>query len=474
LRISVQPITGVGPGNSVKCPFNTRRKSPGPVMSRSSVALVRPPRQPLNGVTSGTRDTPRVLVIEDERIVAADLQRMLRQLGYDAYACAPSAARALELAEETPPDVVLADIRIEGPVDGIDTAFQLRLRHGCAVIFLTAHADYLVKPVSAPAVKAAVELALDRQAREASAHVLEKMLTQTSADLLTALNHLPLAIHVEDAQRRIVHVNPACCALFDIAAGQGDLLGADGAVLIQQIQALCTDPARVAIIVDCLLKSRQPLTGDVIQLRDGRTLELDFVPLYQGSHRRGQLWAYRDITVSEDTRKELEQALARHQQEIFLDSLTGLTNRRGFFHLAQTYVQLMARSGQQKRILFFIDLDGLKSINDRYGHPTGDEALCAVAQALRATFRTSDLLVRLGGDEFAVLATLDPHEIDRVKMALAARLKDATDVLAAPEQLSVSVGTAEYLAGDSLEVLLARADQAMYRHKRMPTSGGGH
>lgn len=429
-----------------------------------------------------------MLVIEDERIVAADLQRMLRQLGYDAYACAPSAARALELAEETPPDVVLADIRIEGPVDGIDTAFQLRQRHGCAVIFLTAHADdptverakhtepcgYLVKPVSAPAVKAAVELALDRQAREASSHVLEKMLTQTSADLLTALNHLPLAIHVEDAQGRIVHVNPACCALFDIAEGQGGLVGADGALLLQEIQSLCTDPARVAIIVDCLLKSRQPLTGDVIQLRDGRTLELDFVPLYQGSHRRGQLWAYRDITVSEDTRKELEQALARHQQEIFVDSLTGLTNRRGFFHLAPTYVQLMGRSGQQKRVLFFIDLDGLKSINDRYGHPTGDEALCAVAQALRATFRTSDLLVRLGGDEFAVLATLDLHEIDRLKTVLAARLEEATDVLAAPERLSVSVGTAEYLAGDSLEVLVARADQAMYRHKRMPTPGGGH
>lgn len=455
-------------------------------MSRSSVALVRPPRQPLNGVTSATGDAPRVLVIEDERIVAADLQRMLQQLGYDAYACVPSAARALEVAAETPPDVVLADVRIEGPVDGIDTAFQLRQRYGCAIIFLTAHADdptverakhtepcgYLVKPVSAPAIKVAVELALDRQVREASAHVVEKMLTQTSVDLLTALNHLPLAIHVEDARRRIVHVNPACYALFDIAEDRMDLVGADGSLLIEQIQPSCTDPARFAIIVDCLLKSRQPMTGDVIQLRDGRTLELDFVPLYQGSLRCGQLWAYRDITVSEQTRAELEQALARHQQEIFVDSMTGLINRRGFFHLSPTYLQLMNRSGQRKSILFFIDLDGLKSINDRYGHPTGDEALCAVAQALRATFRTSDLLVRLGGDEFAVLASLDPHEIDAVKTALAVRLEDAKDVLAAPERLSVSVGTAEYLPGDSLDVLLARADQAMYRQKRMPTFRG--
>ena len=455
-------------------------------MSRSSVALVRPPRESLNGVTSGTGDAPRVLVIEDERIVAADLQRMLRQLGYDAYACAPSASRALELAAETPPDVVLADVRIEGRVDGIDTAFQLRQRYGSAIIFLTAHADdptverakhtepcgYLVKPVSAPAVKAAVELALDRQVREASAHVLEKMLTQASADLLAALNHLPLAIHVEDPQRRVVHVNPAFCALFDIAEDRMDLVGVDGAVLVEQIQSLCTNPAHFAIIADCLLKSRQPMTGDVIQLRDGRTLELDFVPLYQGTQRRGQLWVYRDISVSERTRTELEQTLARHQQEICVDPLTGLTNRRGFFDLSPTYLRLMGCSGRQRRVLFFIDLDGLKSINDRYGHPTGDEALCAVAQALRGTFRTSDLLVRLGGDEFAVLATLDPHDIARVKAALAARLAEAKDVLAAPERLSVSVGTAEYLPGDSLDVLLARADQAMYRQKRMPTFRG--
>jgi diguanylate cyclase (GGDEF)-like protein len=454
-------------------------------MSRSSVALVRPPREPLDGRTPGTRDAPRVLIIEDERIVAADLQRMLRQLGYDAYACAPSAARALELAAVTPPDVVLADVRIEGPVDGIDTAFQLRQSYGCAVIFLTAHADdptvdrakhaepygYLVKPVSAPAVKAAVELALDRQVREVSSQVLEKILTQTSADLLAALNHLPLAIHVEDPQGRVVHVNPAFCALFDIVEDRMDLVGVDGAVLVEQIQSQCSDPARFAVIADCLLKSRQPLTGDVIQLRDGRTLELDFVPLYQGNQRRGQLWAYRDISVSERTREELEAALAQHQQEIFVDPLTGLTNRRGFFELSPTYLQLIGCSGRQKRILFFIDLDGLKSINDRYGHPTGDEALCAVAQALRATFRTSDLLVRLGGDEFAVLATLDAQDIDRVKAALAARLEEAKDVLAAPERLSVSVGTAEYLPGEPLDVLLSRADQAMYRQKRMPTSG---
>jgi CheY-like chemotaxis protein len=102
------------------------------------------------------------MVLEDERIVAADLQRMLRGLGYDAYATVATASMALELAGTKPPDVVLADVRIEGPVDGIDAAFMLRQQHGAAIIFLTAHADdptvarakraepsgYLVKPIS--------------------------------------------------------------------------------------------------------------------------------------------------------------------------------------------------------------------------------------------------------------------------------------------------------------------------------------
>jgi CheY-like chemotaxis protein len=99
-------------------------------MSRSSVALMPASRKPFCEKTSNPEGCARVLVIEDERIVAADLQRTLRDLGYNAYASAPTAARALAIAAETPPDVVLADVRIEGPVDGIDAAFELHSQYG--------------------------------------------------------------------------------------------------------------------------------------------------------------------------------------------------------------------------------------------------------------------------------------------------------------------------------------------------------
>jgi CheY-like chemotaxis protein len=253
-----------------------------------------------------------VLVLEDERIVAADLQRLLRELGYDASDCAATASKALTLAEETPPDVVLADIRIEGPVDGIDTAIHLRKHYGAAIIFLTAHADdqtvdrakqaepsaYLIKPISPPAVKAAVELALDRRSREADTRALEQALAETSADLLSALNHLPLALQLEDVQQRVVHINPAFRALFNITKEQADRIRGDGQALMQHIQSLCVEHERFGIVTDSLQRAQQPMTGHLISLLDGRKLELEYVPVFHGNKRQGQLWIYRELSTS--------------------------------------------------------------------------------------------------------------------------------------------------------------------------------
>jgi diguanylate cyclase (GGDEF)-like protein len=351
---------------------------------------------------------------------------------------------------------------------------------GTAVVFLTAHSDdptveraklagpsgYLVKPVSAPALKVAVELALDQQMRDTSARLMERALSETAADLLSLLNHLPLAIQMEDAQGRVVHLNLAFCSLFDIPEDRRlAALGIDGATLMECVQEHCVDSERFAVVVDTLRHSRRPVSGDVISLLDGRKLEVDYVPLFQGSRRHGVLWTYRDISVSERTRQDLEESAARHRQEILVDSLTGLTNRRGFFELAPTYLKLARCTGEHKRVLFFIDLDGLKAINDQQGHATGDAAICAVARALRGTFRVSDLLVRLAGDEFVVLATMTAPDIDLVKARLTARLSQLYGNVAESCSLGVSVGMAEYLPGESLDALVLRADQAMYRDK---------
>ena len=124
------------------------------------------------GIDLVADQSPCILIVEDERIVAADLQEVLNGLGYDAYAIASSGAEALAIARKRRPDIVLMDIRIDGDVDGIDVAAQLRREFATAVIFVTALADtatvqraksaapcaYLIKPVTVPALKASIEL----------------------------------------------------------------------------------------------------------------------------------------------------------------------------------------------------------------------------------------------------------------------------------------------------------------------------
>jgi diguanylate cyclase (GGDEF)-like protein len=119
-----------------------------------------------------------------------------------------------------------------------------------------------------------------------------------------------------------------------------------------------------------------------------------------------------------------------------------------------------ARRTEQPLSVAFVDVDGLKSINDSRGHGAGDQALLNVADALRATLRSHDLVIRYGGDEFAcVIAGLSAGDA-------AARLALVNTALAeAPKPASITVGVAELQPNDSIEDLLARADAALYRER---------
>jgi diguanylate cyclase (GGDEF)-like protein len=148
------------------------------------------------------------------------------------------------------------------------------------------------------------------------------------------------------------------------------------------------------------------------------------------------------------------------------DELTGLYNRRGFVCLSEMQLKLARRSGRDM-VLFFIDVDGLKQINDSFGHCEGDTALVRTAEVLRMTFRKSDVLARLGGDEFGALAIEAPGYS---RAAILARLFKNLETVCARElryPLSLSVGFAQLtFEKGSIADLMLHADQAMYRAKR--------
>ncbi len=152
------------------------------------------------------------------------------------------------------------------------------------------------------------------------------------------------------------------------------------------------------------------------------------------------------------------------------DELTGLYNRRGFMVLAERQLKLARRSGRGM-LLFFIDVNGLKQINDSFGHSEGDRSLKSTAQALEKTFRDSDVIARLGGDEFAALAIeASGHSEDTIR----ARLSEYLGTISAKESscaISLSAGWARFdpRSRASIGELLVQADQAMYEQKRRRT-----
>jgi two-component system, cell cycle response regulator len=150
------------------------------------------------------------------------------------------------------------------------------------------------------------------------------------------------------------------------------------------------------------------------------------------------------------------------------DELTGLYNRRGFFALTEQRFKLARR--ENTRLLFIIaDLDGLKTINDTYGHELGDHAIRDAADILKDTFRESDIVGRIGGDEFAIVVD---ENVPESAETVTARLRDKIDAFKKEHlrhyQLSISVGIAhcDPVSSCSIDEMLANADELMYQQKK--------
>ena len=165
---------------------------------------------------------------------------------------------------------------------------------------------------------------------------------------------------------------------------------------------------------------------------------------------------------------ELELAQESLRNLSLTDDLTGLYNRRGFFTLAEQKLNSARREGRHASLIY-IDMDGLKKLNDTYGHETGSRAIKEVADILHETFRSSDLLARIGGDEFVVLQTSNErndngNDVQRLQNNVSQHnRRHARDY-----DISLSIGVVSMPTDSSLslEELLKHGDGKMYEQKR--------
>lgn len=189
---------------------------------------------------------------------------------------------------------------------------------------------------------------------------------------------------------------------------------------------------------------------------DGRILEVQTVPIKGG----GALRTFTDVTQ----RKQAEQQI-RHVAEH--DGLTGLLNRATFLQALQAAATDMHRQGRGFAVLY-VDLDGFKPINDRYGHAVGDQLLVWVARQLTQAAREDDVVARLGGDEFALLqrGVSDRENAYRLADRLVQALGLPTEIESHTLQIGASAGIVlSPNDGSEAEELLRKADAAMYLAK---------
>ena len=293
-------------------------------------------------------------------------------------------------------------------------------------------------------------------------HRMEDEVRRTRSFLDEVVDHVPTALFAKDMRRdgRFTIFNRASEALFgrprDAVIGRTDaeVFGAEAAAGFAPQDQRALSLGSVEMVEDetvhrpggepRLIRTRKVAVGDG-----------------SGGGPRFVLGASEDVT--EQRASEARAAYMAHH-----DALTDLPNR---FLFADRLSSSLARvqAGRESLAVLFIDLDGFKAVNDTFGHAVGDGLLRSVAERLRGALRDCDTAARFGGDEFAVLQT----PIGQVGEAawLAARL---TSVLSAPyfvdghrPCVSASVGVAlAPFDADEADLLLARADAALYRAKR--------
>jgi len=287
--------------------------------------------------------------------------------------------------------------------------------------------------------------------------VADREMRKTLSLLTATLESTADGILVVDNRGAILRHNQRFAELWRIPDEVLD--SNDDALAISFVTGQLADPEGFLAKVAELYSSPEAESFDTLSFRDGRVFERYSRPQRVGDEIVGRVWSFRDVTE----RKQLEESLS---YRAFHDQLTGLANKELFLENLERAVAGHDRG----RIvaLLFLDVDGLKLVNDRFGHIAGDKLLVKAAEVLRSIVRSCDTVARLGGDEFCVLVEDVAVRGDVFALAdrILASLPDQFTVDGESVDVSLSVGISFAESGLSYLDLLRNADSAMYLAKQ--------
>ncbi len=420
----------------------------------------------------------RILYMEDNPGLASLLQRNLQRRGF-LVDTAADGEEGLKKLETSPYDVLLVDYNMPffGGIDVIRALAEKGMP--VPVIMVTGEgnetvaaeslklgaSDYIVKDVEMryrTLLPAVIDPVLYKQQLIKERNQMQEALLESEERYrrLVELSPDGIAIHVNG---RIVFINPAGAQL--LGASHADQL--IGKSVLDIVHSDYREIAGAQIRLLQKKTDRAPWIEEQFVRLDGALIDVEVSGIefaYKGQPAVQTI--FRDISGRKEVKERLER-LALY------DTLTGLPNRTLFFDRMNQYLAL-ARRGDYPMALLYLDLDHFKRINDACGHEGGDILLQEAAKRMLCSIRKSDTIARMGGDEFVGICSKIAAPGDAVLVA-----QKLVETLSAPYHIKghecsigASIGIAVYpLDGDDIEVLLNKADHAMYRVKESGKSG---
>ncbi|MBF0456753.1 MAG: diguanylate cyclase [Nitrospirae bacterium] len=415
------------------------------------------------------KNKARVMIVEDEGVIAIDIRRTLMDFGYTVTSVSSTATEAIKHAQSDKADVVLMDVVLDGPMDGIEAARLIHCAVGTPVIFLTSYSDeyilerakitepfgYLLKPFRERELYTTIEMALYKDK-------MQRQLRESHEWFSTTLMSIGDGVITTDADGRVTFINKAAARLAGL--NEDEAVGFPIGELITLKDATAYEGSSGDAFA-CIVGAATPvsLTDRLLITNTGNAISVSVTTASIQDEKGNILGAV--ITFQDQTsRKELEDKL-RHM--VLTDSMTALNNRRGFYILAEHQLKRAKRFNKEVAVVF-IDVDGLKRINDTLGHSAGDAAIMDTAFILKETFRESDIIGRIGGDEFVVLITeifgITEEVVTERLLSTVAPYNERQDC---PYKISLSIGFVLYRPESDLTInaLMAAADRLMYEHK---------
>ncbi len=408
-------------------------------------------------------ESERVLIVEDEKIIALDLQRRLERFGYMVCDTASEGEESVRKARECKPDIILMDIMLAGAVDGIEAAKTIKRELQIPVIFLTAYADertlerakeaepfgYILKPFKERELYTTIDIALYK-------HKVDKSVKKQERLFSAILHSVNDGIVATGMNLEILFMNPIAAEMSGWT--EDEARGKAAQVILSLIEPRGLTP----VLPESLPEGGHPsfFRDVVMKNRHGRTYIVDgsITKIHQAENEtEGYVLAFRDIS-------ELKRMSATIDYQASHDGLTGLSNREEFSLKLSELLEELKRSGG-RHTLIELDVDRFKVVNDTCGSMAGDELLRQVASFIQSLTQRHDFAARLGGDEFAVIlrdCTLDDA------LHVAKRLQDAVQAHKFIWQkslfpITLSIGLVPLNQEDEdIHAVLAAADDACY------------